>query len=349
MTFDLTGADEGVLRLQIKADGDQLACDNEAFAVINPPRRSRVLLVTSGNEPLEMALGTKAAGELAEVRVERPEFLKGSAYAALAAGGGFDLVIYDRCRPAQMPRANTLFIGSLPPEGGWTAKPKAAAPQIIDTAVSHPLLQWIDLGDVALAEGTPLGVPRRGHHADRFGGRSHAGRGAPRGLRGRRGRLRAWSMQRRRGQAAAEPSAPTGSFAPVSPPSCSTCWATWAAMARCRKGPSCGPAAAVTLDPPDPKAAVEVRTPTGKAVALGRAVSGRCMFTATNELGIYEAQANGKTFQRFAVNLFDPAESDIRLDPGHDPVPPSKSATSRSPARRAGRPGTGKSGRNCSC
>ena len=83
------------------------------------------------------------------------------------------------------------------------------------------------------------------------------------------------------------------------------------------------PGGTATLDPPDPNSAVEVRTPSGKTVPLGRAVAGRCAFTATGELGVYEAQANGKTFQRFAVNLFDPAESDIRPDP----EPQSKSAT----------------------
>ena len=162
LPFDLSGADEGVLRLKLEVPGDQLACDNEAFAVINPPRRSRVLLVTSGDEPLEMALGTKSAAELAEVRVEPPSFLKSKTYADLAAAGGFDLVIYDRCRPMQMPRANTLFIGSLPVGRGLDGQAQGPPPQIIDTELSHPLLQWIDLGDVVLADGTPLGVPPGG-------------------------------------------------------------------------------------------------------------------------------------------------------------------------------------------
>ena len=78
------------------------------------------------------------------------------------------------------------------------------------------------------------------------------------------------------------------------------------------------PGGTMTLEPPDPQAVVTVRPPAGKPVVLGRAASGRCNFTATNELGIYEAQANGKTFQRFAVNLFDPLESDIR--PAKDPA-----------------------------
>ena len=32
-------------------------------------------------------------------------------------------------------------------------------------------------------------------------------------------------------------------------------------------------------------------------------------------MGIYEAQVKGKTFERFAVNLMDAAESDIRPKP----------------------------------
>jgi hypothetical protein len=317
LAFDLAGADEGVLRLKIQADGDQLACDNEAFAVINPPTRARVLLVTPGDEPLEIALGTKAAGELAEVRVERPEFLKGNAYAALAANGGFDLVIYDRCRPAQMPRANTLFIGARPPEGGWTAKPKVPAPQIIDTAVSHPLMQWIEMGDVALLEGTPLGVPAGGTTLiDSDAGPMLAV--APR--EGFEDLVAGFVL------VDAEGDRPQGSIG--------TNWIVRSfssfmlnvlgylgGQGQRQEGAILRPGGAVTLDPPDPNSAVEVRTPSGKAAALGRAVAGRCVFTATSELGIYEAQANGKTFQRFAVNLFDPAESDIRLDPGHDPVP----------------------------
>ena len=39
-----------------------------------------------------------------------------------AAAGAFDLVIYDRCHPEQMPQANTLFIADLPPGKSWTRR-----------------------------------------------------------------------------------------------------------------------------------------------------------------------------------------------------------------------------------
>ena len=50
----------------------------------------------------------------------------------------YDLVIFDQCaptKPEEMPLANTLFIGRVPPLPGWTEKSspeKVGAPQIID-------------------------------------------------------------------------------------------------------------------------------------------------------------------------------------------------------------------------
>ena len=62
-------------------------------------------------------------------------------------------------------------------------------------------------------------------------------------------------------------------------------------------------------------AKVRVKTPSGNKVDLKAGKSGKLSFTETGELGIYEVQSGGKTVDRFAVNLFDPAESDIRPNP----------------------------------
>ena len=50
----------------------------------------------------------------------------------------YDLVIYDRCRPKEMPEANTFFLGSLPSGDAWKAKPKSDRLHIIDTDSAHP-------------------------------------------------------------------------------------------------------------------------------------------------------------------------------------------------------------------
>ena len=97
--------------------GDQLAVDDEAWPIVNPPRRARILLVTPKNERLEQVLTTKAASEMAEVRLENPDFLKSKTYQDQVELGVWDLVIYDRTLPAKMPRTNTFFIGCIPPGG----------------------------------------------------------------------------------------------------------------------------------------------------------------------------------------------------------------------------------------
>ena len=105
-----------------------------------------ILLITPKNERLEQVLATKAVSELAETQVEHPDFLRSRNYQDQIELGAWDLVIFDRVVPAKMPPTNTFFIGCLPPGGGWKANPEVAAlPQIIDAAVSHRLMQWVDI------------------------------------------------------------------------------------------------------------------------------------------------------------------------------------------------------------
>ncbi|HEY2146526.1 MAG TPA: BatA and WFA domain-containing protein, partial [Pirellulales bacterium] len=159
--FDLGSIDRGVLRLAITTP-DAFMADNQAWTVINPSRRAKVLLVTAGDEPLERALTVPSAQQWADVTKELPAVLKTPDYAKQAAAGMFDLVIYDRCRPEQMPQANTWFIGALPPSPDWSGSDRVVRPQIIDTDRSHPIMQGIELGDVDISEGRPLKAPPGG-------------------------------------------------------------------------------------------------------------------------------------------------------------------------------------------
>jgi len=167
LTFDLGDVLSGKLKLVLTA-GDHLACDDVAYAVVTPPRRAIVLLLTSGNEPLETALTTDAAMRMANVTIETPDFLETDAYRKLATDGEYDLVIYDGCRwddvpeaNRVMPRSNTFFIGGLPPEEGWS-KVDSGAHQVLAVETNHPLLQWLDLGDVIFAQGSVIQPPSGG-------------------------------------------------------------------------------------------------------------------------------------------------------------------------------------------
>ena len=94
--------------------------------------------------------------------IESPAFLEKDAYQQQASAGAYDLVIYDRCHPKEMPQANTFFLGALPPGDVWKAKPKSGRLHIIDTDAAHPMMQWIDLGNVEIASATPLELPPGG-------------------------------------------------------------------------------------------------------------------------------------------------------------------------------------------
>ncbi len=78
------------------------------------------------------------------------------------------------------------------------------------------------------------------------------------------------------------------------------------------------PGMPVTLEAPDSRTALDVQVPSGTTVHLPPSSSGKLTFTATDELGVYRILSGGKLIQQFAVNLLDPAESNIR--PPADPA-----------------------------
>src|SRR5207302_8413168 len=67
--------------------------------------------------------------------------------------GAWDLVIFDRCSPGEMPQANALFIDSLPPPWKRADMPAVKGPRIRGWATSHPLMRNLTgLQDIAIAE-----------------------------------------------------------------------------------------------------------------------------------------------------------------------------------------------------
>ncbi|HEX3869944.1 MAG TPA: VWA domain-containing protein, partial [Pirellulales bacterium] len=161
IAFELDNIETGVLELHAEcpAEFDQLAIDNRAWAPINPPRRSRILLVTAGDEPLRAALGTARAMEIADVETLHPAELAEESYKTKAASRAFDLIVFDLCQPSEMPQANTLFLGVVPPVG-WQADAEVSVPQVIDVEVAHPMMHLVELSDVLIAAARPLKPPR---------------------------------------------------------------------------------------------------------------------------------------------------------------------------------------------
>jgi hypothetical protein len=217
-----------------------------------------------------------------------------------------------------MPRANTFFIGCIPPGGVWKARPEVTLPQIIDAATSHRLMQWVDTSEIQrVITATPLDIPRGGTVLiDSDAGPLLAI--APR--EGFEDMVLGLPLLEQR--AAAD-----GSSAVYR----NTDWPWRASFAAFifnlltdRAGgldltaaTSYRPGTPVTIEAPDTHTELEVQVPSGAVVQLPASSAGKLTFTATEELGIYRVLSGGKLVHQFAVNLLDPAESNIRppVDP----------------------------------
>ena len=71
VVFDLADIHAAVVRLHTGAGGD-LPDDDNAYSAVTPPQRGKTLLVTPGNDALELALKTEHAAEWPRFRSRPP-------------------------------------------------------------------------------------------------------------------------------------------------------------------------------------------------------------------------------------------------------------------------------------
>ena len=164
MSFDLApllAEFESAIEVEVRIENEDIyMLDNFAFGSIEPPRKISALVVTQGNNFLELAMGTERIGKLANVEFRRPEFLQEKEYLQATNLATYDLIIYDRCSPEQQPDCNTLFFGALPPGEGWSATEPEYPTTVIDTLVTHPLMDAVQMGNVLIVQGTGLTGPK---------------------------------------------------------------------------------------------------------------------------------------------------------------------------------------------
>ncbi len=331
--FDLQQLESGVLKLEINAK-DQLKADDDAYAVVSLPRPAKVLLVTPGNDALQLALATDEMLKVASVTVQDPEFLGTKAFQDAALEGAFDLMIFDQCSPKQMPLCNTLFIGSAPPSEEWQLGEKQNLPLIVDIDAVHPLTQLVRMSNVRIVEGRPITKrppastvlieadlgelmvigPRAGYE-DAVLGMEIVGAGEG-------GEVEAktdWMIRR--------------SFPVFVMNAVKYLGGVRSSVA----APSVRPGTPAILRAINPVPQITVESPAGDMFDVPRETQNTFVFGRTDELGVYQVRegTGGKAAQQFAVNLFDSRESDLvpreALDIGHEVV---KAEATRQVARQ---------------
>ncbi len=158
---------------------DKFPLDDEAWLVVGVVRKARVLIVGRSNEFLSAFFDDEATREVADVTYLTPGDLEKDAYQKDARNGNYDLVIFDRCAPAEetdMPRSNTFFIGYPPPPWSFSGSSKRSAPdsttktvqkitapRITGWLTKHPILRYLAaLQEIGIAEAFQMNdLPQR--------------------------------------------------------------------------------------------------------------------------------------------------------------------------------------------
>ena len=339
VVFDLGDVAEGVVHarlvnLRTKDGGplaDALAVDDQAWAVFGQPRRAKVRVITPGNLFLEKALATERAARLAEITFAATATLAQEAFLKEASTGVYDLIIYDRCVPVvtddpaeplkKMPQANTLFLGTIPPASArWRTAGKFSPLQVVDVDATHPLTELVDLDGIFFDEGTPLLLPKDSG----VRGLIETTQGALLAVAPRGGFEDAVLAAEIVSEKDGEQYFRTNWWQRQSFP---VFWGrVLSYLGRtdaAGTATSARPGASVELRATSAAREVSVTTPDGTAKPLLRGPAGTFHFADTNQVGVYAMREADQTTQRFAVNLANAAESDIRPRSGGGAATPS--------------------------
>jgi len=298
--------DPGVSGLEVRLDvEDDLELDDRAFAAIGRPRQAQVLVVTSGNRYLMNALTTATIGQAARIAEAPPDDLESAELSRALAAGQFDLVIFDRVAPEDHPASNTLYFGALPPGELREQAKRVEGPIILDWDIGHPMLSYIqDLSVVLAREALVVEEPPPGSQA-----LIRTDRGTLAFVRPRQSYSDAvvgfslfdenqefntdWHVKR---------SYPLFLYN------------TLRHLGNVRSSIAeeiHRPGAPIALRADPEVQRLRVLPPEGRAVEIERSSQGTFPYHNADRPGLYRVEWDGEIRTLFAVNLFDPRESDI--------------------------------------
>jgi hypothetical protein len=138
--FDLSKFGGGGVRATVQSKDDALPLDDVAFAYLPVKRRTRTLLVTTGNNYLETLLKLDTYVEL--IVTDPPNYREQP---------NIDAYIFDRFAPVKPPSRPALIIGT--PNAAWLrpATGEVQKPEITTWSEDHPVMQYVSVHDVSIA------------------------------------------------------------------------------------------------------------------------------------------------------------------------------------------------------
>jgi hypothetical protein len=155
VSFTLAVPQAGVLEVR-QLRSDALANDDAAWAVLPPPKTLSALLVTNGSIPLKSAL---QAAPLERLDVISPAEFDALDADALSVTPRWDVIVLDRHAPPKLPRGQYIVFGPPPAASGATIESGVEHQFVVDWRSRHPLLQFVNMGNVFAARARKLKLP----------------------------------------------------------------------------------------------------------------------------------------------------------------------------------------------
>ncbi len=315
LNFDLSDlasrlTEPTAVRLAIE-EADDYLIDNVAYCVLNPPRASNVLIVTDYNPYLRLVTQTEHVSKIANIQFEDRDYLDSQEYQQRSTLGFYDLIIFDQCAPVSAPQCNTVYWGAIPTNSDWRVIEELAVTTLIDVDGAHPLMFAIGLGDVLIAQSRLLSGPTGAIPlAQSLNG--------PAMMIAPRGSYEDLVIGFPLIEYDADGNTNINSDWPrkLSFPLFTQNILTYLGGAsRFSFSRPFQTGEVISLKMALPYPSIVIRLPDGRNVPLDVRSDGTFVFSETDQIGIYEVSPAGSNQieQRFAVNLLDRLESDLRV------------------------------------
>lgn len=274
-------------------EADALLLDNRAWAVQQVSGLQNVTLVSEGNRFLETALGLFPNLEIANLRPDDYQTTERYDHAA-------NLTIFDSHTPTEtLPTGIIFFIEPLVSSPVFNVTGRIETPIIEPVIVDDPLLRHVDLSAVSILDAAQIPLPNwaRPVLIDTNSGAPLLFVGE---IQGQRIAVLAFD--------------PRHSDLPlqVAYPILMANLVDWLLPGRIGDIPDqIQPGDAVTFTPPPKVAALKVTRPDGSSTQL-EIQEGHAIFGDTTQLGVYTVSWDEDQSLTFAINLFNPQESNIQ-------------------------------------
>jgi hypothetical protein len=156
VTFTLDHEEPGVLEIR-QLNDDILKADDAAWAVLSPPKKLVLLMITNGNAILESAL---RACPIAKMDMMTPGDFEAIDSTTRDIGSEYDIIVLDKFAPAKLERCSYLTFGVIPPGLDITVTGKSKNQSIVDWRTRHAVLKYVNLTNLFVGEAYTITLPR---------------------------------------------------------------------------------------------------------------------------------------------------------------------------------------------